>query len=231
MIHCLKLKNSRHTFGVTFDERMTRKQHITSAEAKARRKMNIMRKLAGTKWGANEKILKSVYQGNVCPHLEYGSSSWMTAAKIHHQTTDKVQNQALQIITGAMKSTPIQSMEEITNIPPLRKRRDCKAMIQATKYQCSQDHPMNTRLKQLSSGRLKRSSFALETRALQRKYQEVLPKNVKPIAFTLNDFPCEDKLGNITIQTSVPNITNKAEQTSIVKKPTDNEHARRKVPF
>ena len=133
MIHCLKLKNSRHTFGVTFDERMTRKQHITSAEAKARRKMNIMRKLAGTKWGANEKILKSVYQGNVCPHLEYGSSSWMTAAKIHHQTTDKVQNQALRIITGAMKSTPIQSMEEITNIPPLRKRRDCKAMIQATK--------------------------------------------------------------------------------------------------
>jgi hypothetical protein len=33
--------------------------------SKARRKMNIMRKLAGTKWGANEKILKSVYQGNV----------------------------------------------------------------------------------------------------------------------------------------------------------------------
>jgi hypothetical protein len=65
--------------------------------AKARRKMNIMRKLAGTKWGANEKILKSVYQGNVRPHLEYGSSSWMTAAKIHHQTTDKVQNQVSDI--------------------------------------------------------------------------------------------------------------------------------------
>jgi hypothetical protein len=116
-----------------------------------------------------------------------------------------------------MKSTSIQSMEEITNIPPLRTRRKCKAMIQATKYQCSQDHPMNTRLKQLSSGRLKRSSFALETRALQRKYQEVLPKYVKPIAFTLNDtlppHSREDKL-----RTSVPNITTKAEQTSIVKK-------------
>ena len=57
-----------------------------------------------------------------------------------------------------------------------------------------------------------------ETRALQRKHQEVLPKNVKPIAFTLIDPSCEDKLGNITIQTSVPNITTKAEQTSIVKK-------------
>jgi hypothetical protein len=214
----LKIEEQQTYLGVTFNKRMTWKQHITSAEAKARRKMNIMRKLAGTKWGANEKILKSVYQGNVRPHLEYGSSSWMTAAKTHHQTLDNVQNQALRIITGAMKSTPIQSMEEITNIPPLRKRRECKAMIQATKYQCSQNHPMNTRLKQLSSDRLKRSSFAIETRALQRKHQEVLPKYVKPIAFTLNDPSCEDKLGNVTIQTSVPNITTKVEQTSIVKK-------------
>ena len=107
--------------------------------------MNILRKLAVTKWGSNEQILKSVYQGNVRPHLEYGPSSWMTAAMTHHQTLDKDNNQALRIITIAMKSTPVQSMEEITNIPPLRKRRECKAMIQATKYQCSQDHPMNIR--------------------------------------------------------------------------------------
>ena len=80
------------------------------------------------------------------------------------------------------------------------------------------------------SDEYKRSSFALETRVLQRKHQEVLPKNVKPIAFTLNDSPCEDKLGNITFKTSVPNIPTKAEQTCIVKN-TDNEHARIKVPF
>ena len=96
----LKIKEQQIYLDVTFDKRMTWKQHITSAEAKARRKMNIMRKLAGTKWGANEKILKSVYQGNVRPHLEYGSSSWMAAVMTHHQTLDKVQNQALRIITG-----------------------------------------------------------------------------------------------------------------------------------
>ncbi|VDI60876.1 Hypothetical predicted protein [Mytilus galloprovincialis] len=117
-----------------------------------------------------------------------------------------------------MKSTPIKSMEDITNIPPLGKRRECKAMIQATKYQCSQDHPMNTRLKQLSSGRLKRSSFTLETRALQRKHQEALPKYIEPIVFTMNNTPCEEKLGNVTIQTSVPLITTRDEQTSNVKK-------------
>ncbi|XP_056000382.1 uncharacterized protein LOC125675120 [Ostrea edulis] len=197
---------------------MTWKQHITSAEAKARRKLSIMGKLSGTNWGANEKILKSVYQGNVRPHLEYGSSSWMTAAKTHLQTLDKVQNQALRIITGAMKSTPIHSMEEITNITPLNKRRECNAMLQAAKYCCTEDHPMNNRLTQLSSGRLKGSSFVLETRALQREHHESLPKQVKPIAFSVNDYPTEDKLRNVSIQTSVPNITSKDEQSDIVKK-------------
>ena len=40
-----------------------------------------MRKLAGTTWGANQNILKTVYQGTERPHLEYGSSSWMTVEK------------------------------------------------------------------------------------------------------------------------------------------------------
>lgn len=189
-----------------------------SAEAKARRKLNIMRKLAGTNWGANEKVLKSVYEGNVRLHLEYGSSAWFTAAKSHHQALDKVQNQALRIITGAMKSTPIARMEEITNIPPLSKRRECKAMIQATKYKCLPDHPMKERLKQLSPGRLKRSSFTLETRALQRKHQEHLPKQVQPIVFETNDHLCTEKEDSVDIQTAVPLLSAKNEQSEIVRK-------------
>ncbi|CAC5370134.1 unnamed protein product [Mytilus coruscus] len=136
--------------------------------------------------GCERKNPEISYQGNVRPHLEYGSSSWMTAAKSHHQNLNKVQNQALHIIAGAMKSTPINSMEETTNILPL--------------------------------SRLKRSSFTLVTRALQRKQQEVLPKYGKTIAFTMNNNPCEEKLGNVIIQASVSLITTKDEQTSTVKK-------------
>lgn len=138
----ITMEDQQTYLGVTFDKRLTWKEHIMSAEAKARRNLNIMRKLAGTNWGANEKVLKSVYEGNVRPHLEYGSSAWFTAAKSHDQALDKVQNQALRIITGAMKSTPIVRMEKITNIPPLCKRRECKAMIQATKYKCLPNHPI-----------------------------------------------------------------------------------------
>ena len=109
-------------------------------------------------------------------------------------------------------------MEQITNIPPLTKRRECKALIQATKYLCTQGHPMSARLKNLSSGRLKRSSFAYEARALQRQHQESLPQLLKPIAFAINDHPYQDKLRNVTIETKGPNIATKDEQSPIVKK-------------
>ena len=77
-----------------------------------------MRKLAGTTWGANEQILKTVYEGSVRPVMEYSSKAWSTTAKTNQQFLDKIQNQAPLIITGAMKSTPITFMEQTTAIQP-----------------------------------------------------------------------------------------------------------------
>ena len=204
--------------GVTFDKRLTWKQHVQNAEAKARRKINIMRKLAGTQWGANERILKSVYQGSVRPHLEYGSSSWMTAAQTHQQTLQRVQNQALRIITGAMRSTPIEKMEGTTGILPLKNRWECKALIQYTKAETSANHLMHTRTTQTSSGRLKRSSFIRDTRLLQRRLQEQLPREVEVIQPDSGPPPWIDKLRDITIHTTVPHLTTKDEHSDVSKR-------------
>lgn len=65
----LKNEDDPTYLGVTFDKRQTWRPHIQKAEAKARRKLAFLRKLAGTTWGANEKILKTVYEGTVRPHL------------------------------------------------------------------------------------------------------------------------------------------------------------------
>jgi len=127
--HCFVMFGFDNLYlGVTYDKHLTWKVQITNAEAKARKKLSIMRKLAGTNWGANEKILRQVYQGNVRHTLEYGSSSYMTVASTHLNELEKVQNQALRVITGAMRSTPIDKMEKITGIPPLSQRIDCKAL-------------------------------------------------------------------------------------------------------
>jgi hypothetical protein len=59
----------------------------------------------------------------------------MTTAQSHQQTLQRVQHQALRIITGAMRSTPTDKMEATVGIPPLKKRWESKALIQYTKAQ------------------------------------------------------------------------------------------------
>ena len=193
--------------GVTFDKRLTWKTHIANAESKARKRLSILRKLAGTNWGAHEKILRTIYLGTVRPNLEYGSTAWMSSAKTSQQRLDKVQNQALRLITGAMKSTPIKAMEEVTTIPPLAKRRESKALVQASKYQFLPDHPMKTKLEGLTKNRLKRSSYVHETKKLLRIHSSQLGQATAPLTAADLSEPWKYDLSNLNINTTVPGLT------------------------
>ena len=162
--------------GITFDKRQTWKQHIAKAEAKARRRLAILRKLAGTTWGASEKIPKTVYQGTVRPHLEYGSSAWSTTAKTNQQALDKVQYQALRLITGAMRSTPITEMERLTGVQPLGQRRDGKNIMQAEKFKCLTNHHVKTRLEGLTKNRLKETVLSMTARSWSASFTTDCPR-------------------------------------------------------
>ena len=58
--------------GVTFDKRLTCKQHTQRTESRAKVRLALMKKLARTKWSADASTLKRLYTGRVRPVLEYG---------------------------------------------------------------------------------------------------------------------------------------------------------------
>ena len=146
--------------GLTFDRRKTWTPHICNAETTARRKLALLRKIASTQWGAAEAVLKNVYIGTICPHLDYGSTACSLTSKTANYTLDKVQNKTLRLITGSMRSIPIKIMEETTAIQPLSKRRDMRIMIQAERYKCSPSHPMKTKIHGMTKKkRIKRESL------------------------------------------------------------------------
>ena len=64
--------------------------------------MAMMKKLAGTKWGANQSVLKKMYVGKIRQTLEYGMSAICTASKAQQNKRNTIQNQAMRIVTGAM---------------------------------------------------------------------------------------------------------------------------------
>ena len=90
-------------YGVTFDRRQTWKPHICNAKTNPMRKLALLRMLAGTQLGAAEAALKNVYIGTIRLHLDYGSTTRSSASKTSNYTLDKVQNQALRLITGSMR--------------------------------------------------------------------------------------------------------------------------------
>ena len=107
------------------------------------RRAALMKKLSGTSWGANMSVLKKAYIGYVRPAVEYGIATWGNASKGNFQKAERVQNQCLRIITGGMKSTPINEMEALTGLHFIEERKDQKTMNQFVKFQHLKAHPMH----------------------------------------------------------------------------------------
>ena len=80
----LQRTDSATYLGITFDKRQTRKTHISKADAKARRKLALLRKLVGTNGVLQTVVLRIVYIGTIRPHLEYGSTTLSSAFKSTH---------------------------------------------------------------------------------------------------------------------------------------------------
>ena len=79
--HTLREEETPTYLGITFDKRLTWKAQLQKNQTKAKIRMALMKKLAGTKWGANHSVLKKMYVGRIRPTLEYGMSATCTASK------------------------------------------------------------------------------------------------------------------------------------------------------
>ena len=168
--------------------------------------MSPLRKLAGTQWGAAEAVLNNVYIGNIRPHLDYGSTTCSSASKTSNYTLDKVQNQALRLITVSMRSTPNKIIEETTTIQPLSKRRDMRIMIQAERYKCSPSHPMKTKIHGMTKHRVKRESFIHNTNKLTKIYKS--SSNTVQSTYS-SPPPCQNKTRTIDIKVTETKMTHR----------------------
>ena len=93
--------------------------HIKYISAKVLKRVNVLKALSNKHWGADRTTLSRIYKAFVRSVLDYGSIFYMSASPSTVLKLDKIQNSCLRIITGAMKSSPIVSLEVESNIPPL----------------------------------------------------------------------------------------------------------------
>ena len=111
-------------FGINLDSRLSWNSHIRATAEKAHKRVSLLKRLTATKWGATQDVLATAYKSYVRPVLEYGCEVVGLASKTNLAKYDVVQNNALRLITGGAKSTPIAAMQLQTAIEPLESRRE-----------------------------------------------------------------------------------------------------------
>ena len=108
------MKNPK-ILGVTFDPTLCFAAHYKGSADKARRRIGVLKALAGSSWGQTKETLLLTYKASIRPILDYAYPASKTS--INHLQVS--QNQALRVITGStlMSSTAhLHSEVEILNI-------------------------------------------------------------------------------------------------------------------
>ena len=152
------LKHEDHPLylGVTLDRSLTFNQHLQKVTAKTRSRVNLIKKLAGTDWGADFNTLRTSALALVFSTAEYASPAWVQSQ--HTKKLDAAINDALRTISGAMKPTPTDMLPILAGIPPADLRRRNNAMKLTTKAALPGSLVPSPR-PDTTTSRLKRSHF------------------------------------------------------------------------
>ena len=93
--------------------------HIENLITVCLRKLNVLKALTSVKWGASRYLLFKFYNSFIKSKILYGIQVYSSASNSHLKKLDIVQNQAIRIITGLRRTTPIASMLIETKIPSI----------------------------------------------------------------------------------------------------------------
>ena len=148
-------------------------------------------------------------------------AAWGTTAKTNMDKMSKVQNQATRIITGSMRSTPIQELETITGLQPLLDRCHEKLLTQAAKFKRLSGHLMEKRMNQPTRGRLKRENFVHQSRCLEQtqRHPGARPQKISQCP----EIPAWSKERHF-LKSGIPGIGPKDSQNDLMRKLITLEH-------
>ena len=120
----------------------------------------------------------------------------------------------MHIMTGAMRSTSITTLETATGLQSLANSSNIKVPTRAAKFKRLTDHPMHSWISKSTKGKLKRSSFIHHSRILERQQPEPLDHMPEAIQ-THVALPCWERQKRRSLQPSL-----RASQVSKKKQPS-----------
>ena len=142
--------------GVKLDRSLTFRHHLEALRKKLSTRVTLLRRLAGSGWGAAAKTLRTAALSLVYTTAEYCASVWCRSA--HTRLIDSVLNDALRIVTGCLQPTPTDYLPILAGIQPAELRRRGATLSLANRATLNLDHILHEQLvgkQNAHQGRLK----------------------------------------------------------------------------
>ena len=115
--------------GVTLGNKLNWENHMDKIASRVSKCINVLNCLAGCKWGCARSTLNLMYQKYILPLITYNCEALVTAQPHTLKVLEHTQNQALRLITGAVKTTPIDMMTYTTGNKPIKEIIKEKAVL------------------------------------------------------------------------------------------------------
>jgi hypothetical protein len=129
--------------GVAFDKRLTWKTHVKEAKFKAKRRLNILRCLAGTTWGADREVLLKAHHAVILSALRYRETEYGAASDKTLKTLDPIHNEGLRISIGAFCVTKTTEVLREAGELSLKEIRNKNMAICGVRIKAKRNHPLN----------------------------------------------------------------------------------------
>jgi len=100
-----------------------------------------MRAVASNSWGANKKVLLTIYRSSIRSVIDYGARAYNSASDNLKQRLDVIQQKALLIACGAFCSTAASALQVETGEVSLSLRRSQQELKYIVKVKATKGHP------------------------------------------------------------------------------------------
>jgi ribonuclease HI len=118
----LAQKSEFKYLGMILHRKLNWHPHIKDITMKCLRRMNLLKCLAGVRWGAHPEVLLILYRCFIAPIIEYGFFCLTQAPKSQLIKLERIQLACLRICFGLMRSTHTGSIEVICGVPSVKIR-------------------------------------------------------------------------------------------------------------
>ncbi len=146
--------------GVTIDRALSFGPHVTGVVSKASNRFRVLVSITTKRWGWRKDQLLKVFRALHLSVINYAGPAWQPwLAPTRLDQLERCQNRALHIITGQLKTTPLEALRIEAGVPSIATQAHQQVSVPYEKaHRHPPNHPRIALLKEPCRHRLKRPS-------------------------------------------------------------------------